>query len=359
MVRLWQCLIAGAAAVSANGTFRLQDVPKTICASTGSDKVGYFDFDNNSKHLFFWLAESRDNPSTDPVILWMNGGPGASSVAFGLFGELGPCLIDGPNATKPNPFAWNNHANLIFVDQPVNVGFSYSDDPVKNLEDAMTDMYAFLTSFMENFPKYAHQDFYIMELQTKKDVCNNVLNYCRDKSVSFIQAEHLSPYDFRQTCEDGGLCYQSVEWTEEYLNSSSTREQLGISDDIKFNIVDAELLQNFLDSGDMDADSIAWAEELLNQDYRILVYVGNKDWYCNAAGEKNLVHNLRWKHQSAFQARDSQPFTMDMQEIGIFKQVEGLSFVEIYDAGHMVPADKPQEALFLVESWIQDRLRST
>ncbi|KAH8663344.1 Alpha/Beta hydrolase protein [Ilyonectria robusta] len=454
MVRPWYCVLASTASAFGYGTFRLQDAPQSVCASEDSGKVGYFDFADNSKHLFFWLAESRDSPSTDPVILWMNGGPGASSVAFGLFGELGPCLIDGPNATKRNPYAWNNHANLIFVDQPVNVGFSYSDDPVKNLDDAMTDMYAFLTNFMEEFPQYARQDFYIMgesyagswvpalarrihqrqsspmtrlisstsnvsearinlkgiglgnaqlsqnlqwsgfyptgclgdspifnkttcaiieshmpqcenmlrvcaELKENKDVCGKVLDYCRDKSVAFIHAEHLNPYDFRQRCENGGLCYDIAEWVEQYLNSSITMQKLGVPEDVKFNIVDAELFQNFVDSGDMEADSITWAEELLDQNYRVLVYVGNKDWYCNAAGEKNLVHNMRWKHQPAFQARDFQPFTMDKREIGTFKQAEGLSFVEVYDAGHMVPSDKPEEALFLIESWIHDRLRST
>lgn len=49
-------------------------------------------------------------------MLWMSGGPGASSVAFGLFQELGPCIIDGVDATKPNPYAWNNNANVIFVE---------------------------------------------------------------------------------------------------------------------------------------------------------------------------------------------------------------------------------------------------
>lgn len=66
--------------------------------------------------MFFWLAESRGEPRNDPVILWMSGGPGASSVAFGLFQELGPCLINGANSTRSNPYAWNNNANVIFVE---------------------------------------------------------------------------------------------------------------------------------------------------------------------------------------------------------------------------------------------------
>jgi carboxypeptidase C (cathepsin A) len=41
--------------------------------------------------------------------------------------DLGPCNIDGPNGTKFNPHGWNQYANIIFVDQPVDVGFSYAE----------------------------------------------------------------------------------------------------------------------------------------------------------------------------------------------------------------------------------------
>lgn len=71
---------------------------------------------NDSKHLFFWLAESRANTTNDPLVLWMSGGPGASSVGLGLFAELGPCLIDGPDSVVRNDQAWNNNANILFVE---------------------------------------------------------------------------------------------------------------------------------------------------------------------------------------------------------------------------------------------------
>ncbi|KAF4812804.1 Carboxypeptidase Y-like protein A [Colletotrichum tropicale] len=441
-------------AIAAAGTFRVLDPPASVCASAGKGHVGYYDFDNDTKHLFFWLAESRSDPVNDPVVLWMSGGPGASSVAFGLFQELGPCLIDGANATRPNPYAWNNNANVVFVDQPSNVGFSYSKTPVTNLEDATSDMYNFLTAFMENFPQYSHQDFYVIgesyggtwvpalarkihhrqsspmaqlvrstanvnetkinlkgiglgnaqlsqklqwpgfyptgclgpspvyndsvcsiieahmpqcesmlqvctDMDNDADVCNNVLDYCRKRSVYFIFDEHLNPYDFRKPCPDGGLCYEEAEWIAEYLNSSSVKRELGVSEDTTFNIIDYELGQHFDKSGDVSFDTVAWAGELLDQGYKVLVYAGNKDWFCNSAGEKNLVHNIRWRHQPAFRAQDFQSYTLDGERIGSFKEKDGLSFAEILDAGHMVPADKPKESLFLIQSWMKEELIST
>ncbi|KAL3293477.1 carboxypeptidase y [Colletotrichum asianum] len=95
-------VLAMVPAIAAAGTFRVLDPPASVCASAGKGHVGYYDFGSD--------------PVNDPMVLWMSGGSGASSVAFGLFQELGPCLIDGTNATRPNPYAWNNNANVIFVE---------------------------------------------------------------------------------------------------------------------------------------------------------------------------------------------------------------------------------------------------
>lgn len=58
--------------------------------------------------------ESRSNPSEDPVVLWLSGGPGASSM-MGLFSEVGPCTTDG-KTTQRFSSSWSNKANLLFVE---------------------------------------------------------------------------------------------------------------------------------------------------------------------------------------------------------------------------------------------------
>ncbi|PBP28763.1 putative carboxypeptidase Y [Diplocarpon rosae] len=130
----------------------------------GVDKVkqysGYLDDDENDKHLFYWFFESRNDPKNDPVILWLNGGPGCSSLT-GLFLELGPSSIDKNLKLHNNPYSWNANASVIFLDQPVNVGYSYSRSPVSNTIAAGKDVYALLTLFFKQFPEYAKQDFHI------------------------------------------------------------------------------------------------------------------------------------------------------------------------------------------------------
>ncbi|KAJ5781913.1 uncharacterized protein N7518_010396 [Penicillium psychrosexuale] len=121
---------------------------------------GYLDDNENDKHLFYWFFESRNDPKNDPVILWLNGGPGCSSLT-GLFLELGPSSIGADIKPIYNDFSWNNNASVIFLDQPINVGYSYSGSSVSDTVAAGKDVYALLTLFFKQFPEYAVQDFHI------------------------------------------------------------------------------------------------------------------------------------------------------------------------------------------------------
>ena len=94
------------------------------------------------------------------MVLWLNGGPGCSSLT-GLFFELGPSSIDEKIKPVNNPFSWNNNASVIFLDQPVNVGYSYSGSSVSNTVAAGKDVYALLTLFFDQFPEYSRQPFHI------------------------------------------------------------------------------------------------------------------------------------------------------------------------------------------------------
>ena len=93
-------------------------------------------------------------------MLWLNGGPGCSSLT-GLFFELGPATIDDDLNVVNNPYSWNSNASVIFLDQPVNVGYSYSGGSVSDTVAAGKDVYALLTLFFKQFPQYAKQDFHI------------------------------------------------------------------------------------------------------------------------------------------------------------------------------------------------------
>ncbi|OIW27065.1 alpha/beta-hydrolase [Coniochaeta ligniaria NRRL 30616] len=76
-------------------------------------------------HTFFWFFEARKDPANAPLSLWLQGGPGSPSTPAAL-GETGPCFVTPDSkATVLNPWSWNNEVNMLYMDQPVQTGFSY------------------------------------------------------------------------------------------------------------------------------------------------------------------------------------------------------------------------------------------
>ena len=101
--------------------------PESLKVDTVKQYSGYLEKKEEDKHFFYWFFESRNDPKNDPIILWLNGGPGCSSLT-GLFFELGPASINEKLEPVHNPYSWNNNASVIFLDQPVNTGYSYSTE---------------------------------------------------------------------------------------------------------------------------------------------------------------------------------------------------------------------------------------
>jgi carboxypeptidase C (cathepsin A) len=126
--------------------------------------AGYFTVNKeHNRNIFYWYVESQGDPATDPVIFWTNGGPGCSGMyAFAV--EHGPFFITKHGKLFDNPYSWNKHANIIYVETPVGVGYSYSDfkDDYKT-GDAETalDNYVLIRQFLDRFPERQSNDFYI------------------------------------------------------------------------------------------------------------------------------------------------------------------------------------------------------
>jgi len=86
---------------------------------------GFIEVDDASdSNLFYYLVESANDPDNDPLLWWMNGGPGASSLV-GLFGEIGPLLLVDETKLMQNPYAWNLRANVLYVEFAPGIGYSY------------------------------------------------------------------------------------------------------------------------------------------------------------------------------------------------------------------------------------------
>lgn len=418
---------------------RVKKHPESNPAVLGVDTVnqwtGYFDINEDDKHLFFWFFESRNDPANDPVILWLNGGPGCSSMT-GLFFELGPSSINGTTLEPVrNPYSWNSNASVIFLEQPVGVGFSYADkSTVSSTQQAAEDVLAFLQLFFTKFDSLQPNAFHIAGesyaghyipniasvIMNKEDknfglssvmigngitdallqyyyyipmACNatesgykqlisdeecenmeamyprcaalikscyrsqNALTcvpsnlYC-ERMMGPFEKTGLNYYDIRKPCLGDG-CYPEMAPIDEYLNKPEVMEALG-SEVTGYVGCDNQVFRNFLLSGDEPKPFQQFVAEVLELDLPVLLYAGDKDYICNWLGNRGWSNELEWSGKSTFTNSTIKDWysKIDQSHAGTVQSNGQLTFLRVFDAGHMVPFDQPSNSLDMVNRWI-------
>jgi len=114
-------------------------------------------------NLYYYFVESQNSP-TDPVVLWLQGGPGCSSL-FGCFVENGPNIIQKDGSFKSNPYSWTTNSSMIWIDSPVGTGYSFVKKSSGYANDEKTianELYiALSTFFFKLHPEYSKLPFYI------------------------------------------------------------------------------------------------------------------------------------------------------------------------------------------------------
>ncbi|XP_019429723.1 PREDICTED: serine carboxypeptidase-like 45 isoform X1 [Lupinus angustifolius] len=127
--------------------------------------AGYITVDEIQKRaLFYYFAEAEVEPASKPLVLWLNGGPGCSSVGAGAFIENGP-FKPSENGLVKNEYSWNKEANMLYLESPAGVGFSYSTNQsfYDSVNDEITakDNLVFLQNWFTKFPEYTNNEFFI------------------------------------------------------------------------------------------------------------------------------------------------------------------------------------------------------
>ncbi|KAG2356240.1 Alpha/Beta hydrolase protein [Suillus spraguei] len=353
---------------------KLRVTEPKLCDPSVQQYSGYPDI-TDDKHLFFWFFESRSSPEYAPPTLWLSGGPGCSS-SVGLLFEVGPCSIADEGAgTTLNPHNWNAYANIIFLDQPVNVEYSCFDDgsAVDSSPVAGKDVYAFMQLFLNRFPKYATQPFHIAaqgsggifdlikicrELNTRWTRAN-AASYCF-KLYNPIQQFGLNPYDMRVKCNrkiDGSLCYRQTGWIETYLNRPEVKSALSVNPQRRFESCNMTINWASMLKGDPMHDTPLLLMDMVNNGVRLLIYAGNtgevKPFYrtsafltpfldavCNYTGNERWVEQLNSVFFDEFStASTEQWITMSSGKVaGTVRSAGGfgagnVAFVTVYESG--------------------------
>ena len=351
----------------------------------------------------------------------------------GLFLELGPASINKKIELVHNPYSWNANASVIFLDQPVNTGFSYSGSSVSDTIAAGKDVYALLTLFFKQFPQYAHQDFHIAgesyaghyipvftsEIQKHKktninlksimigngltdglkqyeyyrpmacgdggwpavvdeSTCQSMDNalprcqsliqscydsgsvwscvpasiYCNNAILAPYQRTGQNPYDVREPCKDGNLCYTQLGWINEYLNKPEVMEALGVEVD-SYDGCNFDVNRNFLLAGDWMQPFHRLVPNILDK-IPVLIYAGDADFICNWLGNVGWTDALEWSGSKAYKKVGRTPLQLggDGEKIGEVKSQGNLTFIRIHAAGHMVPLDQPEASLDFFNRWL-------
>ncbi|AET40080.1 carboxypeptidase C Ecym_5321 [Eremothecium cymbalariae DBVPG len=415
--------------------------PSKLGIDTVNQWSGYLDV-SEKKHFFYWVFESRNDPKNDPVVLWLNGGPGCSSFT-GLFFELGPASIGEDLKPIHNPYSWNNNATIIFLEQPIGVGFSYGDT-TDSTALAGEDAYYFLDLFFKKFPDWIKNPFHIAgesyaghyipqiaheiikrkedttgtepapifnltsvligngatdaktqynyyepmacgkggypavlepeqcdKMNSSASTCETLNNLCymTKKSIPCIAAgaycdrfafkyyseTGLNPYDIRKECEtpDGGLCYKDMEYITDYMNQAEVIEALG-SDVSSYESCSDKVMARFTLSGDSHKPYYQYVAQLLDREIPVLIYAGDKDFICNWLGNKAWTDTVGWRHTYKYRTLPLKSWVNKEtgEAAGEVKSYGALTFLRVYDSGHMVPYDQPENSLYMFNNWI-------
>ncbi|TYI85427.1 hypothetical protein E1A91_D05G441500v1 [Gossypium mustelinum] len=128
--------------------------------------AGYIDVDENvdGRSLFYYFVEAEKDPMTQPLTVWLTGGPGCSSVGDG-FASVGPFIVTKDvHGLQKNLFSWNKVSNLLFIDSPIGSGWSYSNtsSDYDNGDDATnTILLTFMQKWYEKYPVFKSKTLYL------------------------------------------------------------------------------------------------------------------------------------------------------------------------------------------------------
>lgn len=176
---LFACLVNGVACSAGAPLFVTDYLPDKFEEAQQASKVdlselgwkganamhsGYMTLDKTlGRNTFFWYSAALDGNADAPVLLWLQGGPGASSL-FGMFTEIGPFGIEPGGRIAARNVTWNQHFHLLFLDNPVGTGFSFTEAAegfATNQTQIGMDLYTAVSQFFSLFPALRKNDFYV------------------------------------------------------------------------------------------------------------------------------------------------------------------------------------------------------
>ncbi|KAG5242518.1 serine carboxypeptidase [Salix suchowensis] len=380
---------------------------------------GYVTVDENQdRALFYYFVEAESHPASKPLVLWLNGGPGCSSFGIGALSENGPFRPRGGGILARNDYSWNKEANMLYLESPAGVGFSYSTNQsfYDLVNDTITtqDNFIFLQKWFVKFPEYKDRDFYItgesyaghyvpqlahliaqsgLKFNLKGIAVGNALlefNTDFNSEGDYYWAHGLisdATYELMNSvCNNSQLWRESItgsrfdacvvvnkrlskdsenidacvkEKSSQYLNMKDVQEALhaqlvGVT---RWTVMLFNLLCSVVnyDMLNLEIPTVNIVGSLVSSGIRVLVYSGDQDSVIPFIGSRILVDGLA-KELGLNATVPYRPWVEDKQ-VGGWTQVYGdiITFATIRGAGHLAPLTPPKRSLALFAAFLSGK----
>jgi len=186
------------------------------------------------------------------------------------------------------------------------------------------------------------------KFEGQNPTCLAALIYCNLKLMKPYQDHGMNPYDMRLKCAKPPLCYDFKE-IGEFLNRKEVQKVLGVS----ANWQECNFQVNMQFAFDFMRDYDQLIPELLEDGIRVLIYAGDQDFICNWIGNKKWLLNLEWAGKEKFNAQPDQVYqNAKGEDIGNIRTFGPLTFLQVFEAGHMVPMDQPEKSLHMFNEFL-------
>ncbi|XP_050304831.1 venom serine carboxypeptidase-like [Anthonomus grandis grandis] len=383
-----------------------------------SSYSGYFTVDEpTDSNLFFWLFLSQNNPENDPVVLWLQGGPGASSI-YATFTENGPYVLDENLKISYREYTWIANHSVIFIDNPVGTGFSFTNEGfVSNETQVGEHLYDALIQFFTLFPELQQNDFFITGESYGGHYVPAISHTIHQKNPSASLKINLKGLAIGNPLTDAkyqadygaylyylGLIDENVKSTlddlhgefllavdKENFTASTTLlnkirevalEASGIPQSYNHQSLlpeDPYYFEDYLTQphirpeihiGNVSygtTDSIVaqylfedktkgvseWLGELINN-YSVLLYNGQLDTLDPYPLMVNLIRNINFDSRNDYLRAKRNIWHVDDEIAGYWKSVNNFTEVILLNAGHMVPLYQPKRACDLIYKFVRN-----
>ncbi|CAA6669101.1 unnamed protein product [Spirodela intermedia] len=307
---------------------------------------GYVTVDEKAgRALFYYLVEAPDAAKRPLLVGSMEVRPGCSSLGIGALEEIGPFRVMSDGKTLfSNPFAWNRVANVLFLESPAGVGFSYSNttsDYDRN-GDTQTaeDAYVFLVNWLESYaghfaPQLAHA---ILRYNTQ--LPHGIVINLKGIAIGNAAINDL-------TDNKGMLDFF---WTHALISDENHRE---IEQNCDFNVTSSDPCIDYYVFEYLNNPAVQKALHAISAgpDHPWMICNGDVDGRVPVSSSRYSVNALKLPVKTPWH-----PWVVAQQAAGYVEVYEGnLTLVTVRGAGHQVPSSQPHRALVLIKYFLQGK----